>query len=299
MSYMSISNLYKNKDILLFKQCYALCKVHGTSAHVKYKSDEDKLVFFSGGAKHDQYVTLFNQDELLAKFRENAKEHSDVKCVTIYGEAYGGNMQGMSHTYGDKLQFIAFEAQADETWLSVPQAERLSVKLGFEFVPYKIIDTTEEAINAEMMADSEVAIRRGMGSGHMREGIVLRPLVELIHPNGGRIICKHKRPEFAERKSTPKFSDPNDLKILEDAKAIVEEWVTEMRLVHVLDAFPNASMEDTGKIIKAMYEDVAREAEGEILMNDKVKKLLSQKTALLLKEFLKRNTFEVNTTGMM
>ena len=34
MAYQHIDNLYKNQDILKFKECYALEKIHGTSASV-------------------------------------------------------------------------------------------------------------------------------------------------------------------------------------------------------------------------------------------------------------------------
>ena len=309
MSYRHIENLYRNKDILLFKQCYALCKVHGTSAHICYipehiekvdskvgddtfyeKKIPDKLTFFSGGAKHEQFVALFNQEDLLIKFRENAKEHPGVH-ITVYGEAYGGKLQGMSDTYGKDLKFIAFEVKINEDWLGVFQAEKMANKLGFEFVPYEIINTTEEEINAAMMKDSEVAIRRGTGIGRMREGVVLRPLVELIHPNGGRIICKHKRPEFSERKHTPKFSDPQDLKILKDAETVADEWVLMERLRHVFDAIglTNPQMEDANKIIKGMIEDVYREAKGEIVESKEVRKAISKKTMELLKKYLNLN----------
>ena len=291
MSYRHIENLYRSKDILLFKQCYAAEKIYGTSAHVKYKLEfeQDKIHFFSGGAKHEQFLSLFNQEELLAKFRENALEHPEIKEITIFGEAYGGKMQGMKDTYGSDLKFIAFEVCIHDQWCSVPQAEKIALKLGFEFVPFEMIDTTEEAINKEMMSDSVVAVRRGMGPGKMREGVVLRPLVELIHPNGGRIIAKHKRPEFAEREHTPRFADPEQLKVLEEAKEIVEEWVLPERLRHVLDAFPNADMKDMNKIIQAMIADVFREAAGEIIESKELKKQIGTKTVKLFKEHLAKS----------
>ena len=294
MGYRKIENLYRNKEILLFKQAYASEKVHGTSAHVKYKPSEDKLIFFSGGSKHDSFVALFNQEELLIKFRENAENFPEAD-VTIYGEAYGGKMQAMSNTYGKELRFIAFEVKINNDWMGVVQADRLATRFGFEFVPHTIIGTTEEAINAEMMADSEVAVRRGMGTGHMREGIVLRPLIELIHPNGGRIISKHKRPEFAEREHTPKFSDPEELKVLEDAKAIAEEWVVRERLIHVLDflksnkIFEEPDMKDMNKIIKAMQEDISVEAKSEIIERKATRKAIGKKTVKLFKEYMMEN----------
>ena len=36
MGYAHIENLYKNQTILLFRRCWALEKVHGTSAHITY-----------------------------------------------------------------------------------------------------------------------------------------------------------------------------------------------------------------------------------------------------------------------
>lgn len=292
MGYRKIENLYRNKEILLFKQCHALEKVDGSSSHVKYDSTTDNLTFFSGCAKHDQFVALFNQEELLTKFRKNAEDFPRNK-ITIYGEVYGGKIQGRSKTYGPDMKFIAFEVLINDDWMSVPVAHRFAEKFGFEFVHYEIIDTTEEAINAAMMADSVQAVRNGMGPGHMREGVVLRPLIELIHPNGGRIICKHKRPEFSERVHTPKINDPEAMKLLEDAKEIVEEWCVPMRLVHVLDALKasgvvtDPDMKDTNKIIAGMLEDVTREAAGEIVDSKEMRKALSQKTVVLFKNWLK------------
>src|SRR3990167_11482310 len=49
MSYMHIENLYKAQDILAFKRCFALEKIHGTSAHVAWR--DGSVVLSSGGEK--------------------------------------------------------------------------------------------------------------------------------------------------------------------------------------------------------------------------------------------------------
>jgi hypothetical protein len=288
MGYRKIPNLYKDKDILMFKEVYALEKVHGTSTHVTYTSDKltDKLSFFSGGCNYEHFLKSFDHDSLLDNFRKNAELYPYTKTITVYGEGYGGKLQGMSSTYGKETCFIAFEAKVDDRWLSVTEAENLATKLGLEFVPYTLIKVTEENINKEMIADSVVAIRRGMGSGHMREGIVLRPKVELVYQDGGRIICKHKRPEFAEREHTPRFDDSEELKILEDAKAIAQEWCTAMRLTHVLDKFTDPTMKDMDKIIKAMIADIYTEAHGEIKESKAVAKAIGKQTAKLFRQYL-------------
>jgi len=56
MGYADIENLYKNQDVLLFKEVYALEKLHGTSAHILWK--DGQLTFFSGGEKHTNFVAL-------------------------------------------------------------------------------------------------------------------------------------------------------------------------------------------------------------------------------------------------
>src|SRR5947208_1075885 len=103
MSYMHIENLYKNQAILKFRECYAMEKIHGTSAHVMWKNG--KVHFFAGGAKQEQFEALF-QPELTERFVTVGQP-----AVTVYGEAYGGKMQGMRETYGQDLRFVAFEVR--------------------------------------------------------------------------------------------------------------------------------------------------------------------------------------------
>ena len=291
MSYRHIENLYKNKEILLFKECWASEKIHGTSTHVSWNNKTQELHIFNGGANRNLFLANFNQDLLIEQFKQNAIEHPDVDKITIYGEGYGNTLQKMSHTYGKELRFIAFEVliiRGDiRFWLSPPDAEKIAIKFGQEFVPYRLIKCDIDTINAEMYRDSEVATRRGCGSGHMREGVVLRPPIELIHPNGGRIISKHKRPEFME-KSTKSINpeDPELLKLIEEAQEVVDEYCVPMRLIHVLDNFNNPQMEDMQKIIKAMIEDIIREEGDHIVQSKQLNKLIGKQTAKLFKNYL-------------
>lgn len=279
MSYMHIDNLYANQDILLFKECYAMEKIHGTSAHISY--NQGQLSFFSGGSKYAEFIKLFDTEILLAKLEE--KFSKDQK-VTIYGEAYGGKMQGMKDTYGPDIRFIAFEVNIDDMWLEVPKAEGIVQTLGLEFVHYDIMPTNLEALDNEMMKPSVQAFRNGMGSDKMREGIVLRPLLEVQKNNGGRIITKHKRPEFRETQTVRKIGQTFERKL--EIQAITDEWVTHMRLMHVLDTFPDAKIQDTGEIIKAMIEDILRESNGEVKDTKELRGSISRETALMFKRYL-------------
>lgn len=279
MGYLHIDNLYKNQTMLLFKECYALEKVHGTSAHVGWKGGN--VTFHSGGVSNPAFVALFDKDALAAALANIGED------VTLYGEAYGGSCQKMSDTYGKELRFVAFDVRCGEHWLVVPAAHDVATKCGLEFVHYEKGPCELEWLNGQRDADSTQAIRNGVGPGKMREGVVLRPLVEVTLNNGQRVIAKHKRDEFKET-ATPREVEPGQLEVLQAAEAIAMEWVTAMRLAHVVDKLGAKGVEDTGKVIKAMMEDVEREAAGEVVMSKDARKAIGGRAAKLWKEQCQR-----------
>ena len=288
MGYMHLNNLYKDQKIMMFRECYALEKIHGSSAHISHKTSDQRITatdgkydsgvrFFSGGESHERFVDIFDHDNLAGKLRNID--------IVIYGEVYGGKCQGMSNTYGKELKFVAFDVKINDMWLSVPQAEEFCKECGLEFVDYVKIPTTIEAIDEQRDRDSVQAVRNGMGPGKKREGVVLRPLVEFTRNDGERVMAKHKGDDFKETK-TPRQVTPEQLKVLEDAEAVAEEWVTPMRVVHVLDKLGNPGMEKMKDVIFAMQEDVKREGDGEIVWSNAVEKAIGRATALGFKNHL-------------
>lgn len=289
MGYLNISNLYASQDILLFKECYALEKVHGSSSHLLFR--DGQVHFFAGGEKHENFIKIFDEENLKQKHTELFGSDK----VVVYGEVYGGKCQKMSVTYGKDLKFVAFDVKVDECWLNVPNAEDVVKKLGLEFVYYKKIATDLDLIDAERDADSVQAIRNGMGTGKIREGIVLRPLIELTKSNGSRIIAKHKREEFSERVHVPKVIDAAKQAVLTKAQEIAEEWVVPMRLTHVLQEIPHCTgIEHTQEVIKAMIADVYKEAKNEIVESKEASSAIGKKTAELWKKRIKNNFHETN-----
>jgi len=292
MGYIHIDNLYKDDRIFKFAECFALEKVHGTSAHIKYK--DEQLTFFSGGEKHENFLVLFNRDQLFNLLYSFCQDE-----IIIYGEAYGGKCQGMRDTYGPELKFVAFDVKMNGNWLDVLLAESLVKYCKLEFVDYARIKALLPEIDAQRNRDSVQAVRNGMGEGHKREGVVLRPIQETYDERGNRIITKHKNDEFMET-MTPRKVDPEKYKVLDAAKAIAEEWVTPMRLNHVLDAAGQVirqvkgldascrelGPEDTRIIIEMMWEDVKREAKGEITESKDAMKAIGNRTAYLYKQWM-------------
>jgi hypothetical protein len=88
MGYMHIENLYRNQKILNFKRCYALEKVHGTSARVSWDAEKVRqeagakyagLTFFGGGESNERFAALFDPDVLRDGFAEIG--HSKVTVL--------------------------------------------------------------------------------------------------------------------------------------------------------------------------------------------------------------------------
>ena len=278
MGYMHINNLYKDQTLMMFKEVFCLEKVHGSSSHLGWNFEKNDIHYYAGGEKHENFLKVFNHEELITKFRELFP----VQNIIVFGEVYGGKQQGMSATYGKVTKFVAFDVKVGDHSLNVPNAADVVAKLGLEFVDYVKTSTDLKDLDFQRDRDSELAVRNGMGGGKLREGIVIRPLIELIGPHG-RLIAKHKRPEFSETR-TPREVSPETLKVLTEAQEIADEWVTEVRLDHVLQKLPHdIELKDTRLVIDAMIEDVQREGAGEFIPSKEALKAIGAKAAQMFK----------------
>ncbi len=282
MGYKHIENLYKNQEVLMFKECYVSEKVHGTSAHVRW--DGRNIDFFSGGACNQMFSNLFDREELTQK-----AEGMAIPKWVIYGEAYGGKQQGMRETYGNVLKFVAFEAKLTDTWLDTYSAEKFVKSLGMEFVWYTRCTTDLVTLDKYRDQVSQQAIRNGVGDDKKSEGIVIRPLMELTKNNGSRIMAKHKAENFSETK-TPRVVTNQELKVLSQIKDICIEWVTENRLSNILSHITKTlDISDIPNLIAIMTEDILREGKDEIVPSKALNKAIARETALMVKRRLQTN----------
>lgn len=280
MGYAHINNLYKEQTILLFRECWALEKIHGTSASVRWGNERVHLS--SGGESHERFRSIFDTMALAERFR--ALGHASI---TVHGEAYGGKQQRQAWRYGPRLRFVAFDVRIGDFWLNVPDAADVVNKLGLEFVHFERCSTDLAALDAQRDAPSVQAVRNGVFGVQPREGVVLRPLIETYFKTGDRICAKHKRDEERETHAPRKVVDPAQLEVLTKADAIAIEWVTEARLAHVLDKLPaTIGMEGTRDVLAAMLEDVVREGHGEFVDSREARQAIKRRTAMLFKAWL-------------
>lgn len=290
MGYLHIDNLYKNQTVLMFKSVYALEKIHGTSAHITYERGKP-LHFHHGGASRDAFLALFDEPALRARFEALPNEH-----LTVYGEAYGGKLHRGRHDYGDALRFVAFDVKHRElaachscersAWLDVPGAQAVCTLLELPFVDWRAVPSDLATLDALRDAPSEQARRDTGRTDAWSEGIIIRPPMELNDHRGNRIIAKHKRLDARET-ATPRMVGTQP-EVLAAAEAVAREWVTPMRLEHVLDHLAAdgasiVSMALTPRVIAAMTEDVLREGAGEIIDSKAVRRAVGSAAAKLFK----------------
>lgn len=302
MGYLHIDNLYNRPQLLADASfadgCYALEKVHGTSAHLTWSPtalSADRLRFFSGGAKHDHFVAIFDPPSLERAF-------ADVLPPTIfYGEAHGGALQGMRATYGDHLRFVVFDVKQGGRWLDVPQVEIVTRLFGLDFVAHERGPMTLAFLDGERDRPSRQAVKNGILEPRPAEGIVVRPVHEAVDTRGNRVIVKHKRAEFRETKSV-RAIDGARVAAMRDAVEVADEWVTVYRLLHVLDRLSAArggghtfTLPDTSDVVRGVRADVQREAGPEIAWSADVTRAVGARAATLFKAWLARSTV-VGTT---
>lgn len=104
-----------------------------------------------------------------------------------------------------------------------------------------------------------------------REGICIAKDPPVREAYGHYLIGKFKSPEFAERARERNRTSPNELPDMTILQNFVDDYATEERFEHVLQQVFEANYETglefnplavclTGDVLRAMYQDVVREA---------------------------------------
>ena len=307
MGYITIEHLYKHPEFfLLGGQICVMEKIHGTSTWIS--SNGSVSQYHSGGETEESFGKLFDKDQINQELKKILLENN-WKTIRVHGEAYGGKQQKMKDTYGDKLKFIVFDilvSDSSEYFLDYIQAEKIAARLNLEFVHYCIGPNTAEWIEEQTNLPSVQAERNGMGTDRLREGVVVKPIKEMMF-NGKRAILKHKCGPFWETKKpgvlllgqSTKLVKLSDLleTSMTDAE-IADNWVTSMRADHVLDHLlankpdpqsgnKKIEVSDINTFIDMMLSDIKKESVEEIQEHEWTKKLIREirkKSMSLLKQ---------------
>jgi len=165
-------------------------KVDGTNIRVIFK---DGSVTFSGRTDEAQIpaqlVNRLNSNflPLLSTLYEVFPDGDAV----LYGEGYGANIQKGGGNYRADQDFVLFDVRVGRWWLQRADVEDVAHKLSLDVVPVIGHGTLHDAVSL-----AKVGIQSKWGD-FQAEGIVARPMVELVDRAGQRIIAKIKCRDFA------------------------------------------------------------------------------------------------------
>ena len=111
------------------------------------------------------------------------------KAVTLFGEGYGGKIQGGGN-YRKDPDFIMFDVLIDGLYLKREAVCDIAAAFGVDVVPVALTGTIEDGI--EYVKATE---KCGIGDAVL-EGLVSRPACELLDRLGNRVIVKIKKRDY-------------------------------------------------------------------------------------------------------
>jgi len=170
-------------------------KVDGTNVRIMW--DGNKVKF--GGKTDNAQMQLTLVDKLTELFGGEASEQlfeqtfSDEGGICLYGEGYGTKIQKGGGLYGD-VNFVLFDVKIGSLWLDRDSIEDIAKQLGIQVVPIIARGTLKE------LSDFTVKGIKSIWGDFEAEGIIAKPVVELLDRRGHRVITKLKCKDFAKLK---------------------------------------------------------------------------------------------------
>ncbi|MDR1897863.1 MAG: RNA ligase family protein [Prevotellaceae bacterium] len=169
-------------------------KIDGTNIRINWHNE---VLTFGGRTDNadipthllQKLQTVFTPDLMKSVF----KPQEDNAEITLYGEGYGCKIQKGGNYMSKEVGFILFDIKIGHWWLKRQDCEDLAQSLNIPIVPVIGYGSLEEAVNfVKQGFKSTIAENKNYDA----EGLVLKPVVDLLARNGQRIITKIKTVDF-------------------------------------------------------------------------------------------------------
>lgn len=128
------------------------------------------------------------------------------QSVVLYGEVYGSKIQNLSYGKTGTMGFLAFDLAIDGRFVGFDDFKGACGAYGVPIAPvlYRGAFSLAE-VRAVSTGNSTV------GGGHIREGVVVKPVVERVDPKVGRVILKYLNDDYLLQKESGRVSDTCDV----------------------------------------------------------------------------------------
>lgn len=160
-------------------------KIDGTNIRVHWNGE--RVVF--GGRTDNASIPAPLMQFLTETFTVDKLKLFDG-AITLYGEGYGAKIQKGGGNYRADQSFILFDVCIGNLWLERTAVTDIALKLGIDVCPAYGSGSIAEAINIVSKG-----FKSAIGVADA-EGLILRPMVELLDRRGNRIITKLKTKDF-------------------------------------------------------------------------------------------------------
>jgi RNA ligase (TIGR02306 family) len=175
-------------------------KLHGTNSRIGMVDGE----WLAGSHR----VQRGEGDEVYWSPRRHAEKLVEAlgkyhRQVVLYGEIVGSDVQSLDYGYKGYEGYKAFDLMVDGRYADYHTFYVACLNYDVPMVPMLYFDKYESMDNIKISAKGTTAID---GAEHIREGVVVKPLLERHDPKIGRAIAKYcsddyllaKRSDFAE-----------------------------------------------------------------------------------------------------
>lgn len=170
------SNIFTEGEIVSVSE-----KIHGANSRYCYNNG----VMYCGSHynwKKDGQNPFWIAYRNTPSVQRFCEDHQN--CV-LYGEAYG-KVKGFNYCTNGKTFFIAFDILRGNQWLSVDEFQKLCDQYGIPRVP-ELYRGPFSFSKMEELAEGNTVLGNG---SHIREGIVIRPIIERTNDKIGRVCLK-------------------------------------------------------------------------------------------------------------
>ena len=204
--YTEIENRHSFPDVIEEgEEVVVTEKVHGTNVRLGHVLGEDGPMLVCGShnlriergrnSTYEMPLSMACVETLLTSFEPRIEDGKAVDEVILFGETYGPGVQ-KGFTYGvDKSEFRAFDIAVDGEYLNWDAFIELCDRFGVPVVPVLYRGPFDAGVVGEMLTGPTT-----LEGDHIREGVVIRPVVERFNQHTDRTILKWKSDDYLVHK---------------------------------------------------------------------------------------------------
>ena len=193
VEYTDIENLRNFPDVLEEGEEVSVTeKLHGTNCRVGMIEGEWMAGSMSVRRKPPEEETQWTSSTywfplslppVRALLAEVGAEH---RQVILFGEVFGSKIQDLHYGHKGKLGFRAFDLLVNGKYVDADLFAQLCARHGVETVPL-LFRGAYDLNTIKALSEGSTTL----DDAHIREGVVVKPIVERIHPKVGRVAMKY------------------------------------------------------------------------------------------------------------